>query len=769
MKLGISYSELCTAIHGISLCEENSTLVLESVAYDSRKLIDGNSTIFFALSGEFRDGHTFIESAYSKGIRTFVISKDIPFDKFPDARFIQVKDTLVALQDLAHFHREKFNYPIIAITGSAGKTTVKEWLYHLLSPTLRISRSPKSYNSQLGVALSLLELQKDSDLALIEVGISKPGEMERLAEIVRPTLGVFTSFGRAHEENFQSTQAHINEKLRLFTKVQKTYFPNSIHLTTEQQAQIHGVALKPENFQKELLLLPFDDKASVNNALVAIALSKLLLENTKLIKERIPTLPQLALRMETFEGINGNTIINDTYNLDLDALTHSLEFQLRSAGNRKRVVIIGLDAENSLLKAELERIVEAFKPDFLYIISQNEQLPQSFENSVILIKGTRKANMQRLAKQFRLKNHKTFVEIDLSAVRKNIMVFKSKLQPETKILAMVKAQSYGSGVEKMAHFLEQQGMDYLGVAYTDEGVELRKQGIKLPILVMNAEEDGFEDCINYQLEPAIFSFNQLDQFIKELIFQGQTDFPIHLKLDTGMKRLGFELQDVPRVCEILQAQPEIRVKSVYSHLADADNRRDKRFSEHQIQRFNQAVYTLSQTLNYTFDRHILNSEGVANYPNAQFEMVRMGIGMYGLSSNPTVKQKLKPVMRWISAISQVKILAKGDSVGYGRTFIAEKETKIAIIPVGYADGFKRSLSNGQGGVFIQDKFCPTVGRVCMDMIMVDVSKLQVKEGDRVEIIGENQTIEKFAENMQTIAYEVMTSISKRVHRVYLEE
>lgn len=769
MKLGISYSELCTVIHGVSLCEKDPTLVLENVAYDSRKLIDGNSTIFFALSGEFRDGHSFIESAYSKGIRTFVISKEIPLDKFPDAKFIQVQNTLTALQDLAHFHREKFNYPIIAITGSAGKTTVKEWLYHLLSPTLRISRSPKSYNSQLGVALSLLELQKDSDLALIEVGISKPGEMERLAEIVRPTLGIFTSFGRAHEENFQSTQLHINEKLRLFRNVQKTYFPNSIQLTTEQQEKIHGVALKPENFQKELLLLPFDDKASVNNALVAIALSKLLLENTKLIKERIPTLPQLALRMETFEGINGNTIINDTYNLDLDALTHSLEFQLRSAGNRKRVVIIGLDAENSLLKAELERIVEAFKPDFLHIISQNEQLPQTFENSVILIKGTRKANMQRLAKQFRLKNHKTFVEIDLSAVRKNIMVFKSKLQPETKILAMVKAQSYGSGVEKMAHFLEQQGMDYLGVAYTDEGVELRKQGIKLPILVMNAEEDGFEDCINYHLEPAIFSFNQLDQFIKELIFQGQTDFPIHLKLDTGMKRLGFELQDVPRVCEILQAQPEIRVKSVYSHLADADNRRDKRFSEHQIQRFNQAVYTLSQTLNYTFDCHILNSEGVANYPNAQFEMVRMGIGMYGLSSNPTVKQKLKPVMRWISAISQVKILAKGDSVGYGRTFIAEKETKIAIIPVGYADGFKRSLSNGQGGVFIQDKFCPTVGRVCMDMIMVDVSKLQVKEGDRVEIIGKNQTIEKFAENMQTIAYEVMTSISKRVHRVYLEE
>lgn len=769
MKLGISYSELCTVIHGVSLCEEGPTLVLESVAYDSRKLIDGKSTIFFALNGEFRDGHNFIESAYSKGIRVFVIAKEVPLVKFPDARFIFVNDTLTALQDLAHFHREKFNYPIIAITGSAGKTTVKEWLYHLLSPTLRISRSPKSYNSQLGVALSLLELQKDSDLALIEVGISKPGEMERLAEIVRPTFGVLTSFGKAHEENFQSIQAHINEKLLLFRNVQQTYFPSSINLTLEQQAQIHGVALKPENFQKEMSLLPFDDKASLNNALVSIALSKLMLENAKLIKERIPTLPQLALRMETFEGINGNTIINDTYNLDVDALTHSLEFQLRIAGTRKRVVIIGLDDENTIRKPEIERIVEPFKPEFVHIISQNEQLPQIFENSVILIKGTRKANMQRLAKQFRLKNHKTFIEIDLSAVRKNIMVFKNKLQPETKILAMVKAQSYGSGVEKMAHFLEQQGIDYLGVAYSDEGVELRKQGIKLPILVMNAEEDGFEDCINYNLEPAIFSFNQLDQFVKELIFQGQTDFPIHLKLDTGMKRLGFELQDLQRVCEILQAQPEIRVKSVYSHLADADNRRDKRFSEHQIQRFNQAVYALSQNLNYPFDRHILNSEGVANYPNAQFEMVRMGIGMYGLSSNPTIKQKLMPAMRWVSAISQVKILAKGESVGYGRTFIADQETKIAIIPVGYADGFKRSLSNGQGGVFIRDKFCPTVGRVCMDMIMVDVSKLQVKEGDIVEIIGENQTIEKFAENMQTIPYEVMTSISKRVHRIYLEE
>ncbi len=744
-------------------------MYVDQIVYDTRKIIQGENTVFFALLGEFRDGHTFIELAYSKGIRVFVVSKSVDLKKFPEAHFIKVNDCLSALQDLAHAHRRQFNYPIIAITGSAGKTTVKEWLYHLLSPSLRIIRSPKSYNSQLGVALSLLELHADCDVAIIEVGISKPGEMKRLAEIVQPTLGVFASFGRSHEENFKTTEEHLLEKLNLFNGIQKTFYPSTIQLTLEQNKKINGVSLKPESFKKELSFVPFDDLASRSNALVAIALAKLFLEETKVLKERISTLPQLALRMETFEGINSNTIINDTYNLDLDALNHSLEYQMRVANDRKRIVIIGLDEDNYFRKEEVEKIVKAYEPDQLFIIRNNEKLKASFENAVVLIKGTRKADMQRLAKQFRLKNHKTFLEIDLSGVRRNITLFKSLLLPETKILAMVKAQSYGSGVEKMAAFFEQQGIDYLGVAYSDEGVELRKQGIKLPILVMNSEEDGFEDCINYQLEPAIYSFNQLDQFIKELIFQGQSTYPIHLKLDTGMRRLGFELKDIPRVCEILQAQPEIRVKSVYSHLADSDNRRDKRFTEHQIKQFHQATQLLNHHLNYHFDRHILNSEGIANYPNAQYEMVRLGIGMYGMTANPVLKQKLQPVLKWSSAISQIKELSKGESVGYNRAFIAEKLIKIAIIPVGYADGFRRNLSNGKGGVYIHETFCPTIGKVCMDMIMVDVTKLQVKEGDKVVIIGGKQTIEKFAAQMDTIPYEVMTSISKRVHRVYLEE
>lgn len=768
MKLGIAYNKLSKIIDGTSL-RGDASMVVDKISYDTRKLVDHDNTLYFALKGEFRDGHSFISNAYEKGIRMFVVSEDIPSDQFPYSHFIKVKNTLNALQELARYHREKFTFPIIAITGSAGKTTVKEWLYHLLSPSLRVIRSPKSYNSQLGVALSLLELHEECDLAIIEVGISKSGEMMRLTEMVQPTIGVFTSFGRAHEENFKTIEEHLSEKLRLFYTTQKTFYPNSINLNAELNKQIHGVQLKPENFKKEIALIPFMDKASVSNAMLAIALAKLFLEDTKLIKERILSLPQLALRMETFEGIDGNTIINDTYNLDIDALNHSLEYQLRVADKRKRVVIIGLDEDNYFRKNEVEKIVKIYQPDQLFIIRNDEKIKSTFENSVVLIKGTRKADMQRFAKQFRLKNHKTFVEVDLTAVRSNIARFKSLLHPNTKLLAMVKAQSYGSGVEKMAAFFEQQGMDYLGVAYADEGVELRKQGIKLPILVMNAEEDGFEDCINYQLEPTIYSFNQLDQFIKELIFHGQSAYPIHLKLDTGMKRLGFEIKDLPRVCEILQAQPEIRVKSVYSHLADSDNRRDKRFTEHQIKQFHQGTQLLNQHLNYHFDRHILNSEGIANYPNAQYDMVRLGIGMYGISSSPSLKQKLQPVLKWLSAVSQIKELSKGESVGYNRTFIAEKSTKIAIIPVGYADGFRRNLSNGKGGVYIHETFCPTVGRVCMDMIMVDVTKIHVKEGDRVEIIGLKQPIEKFAAQMETIAYEVMTSISKRVHRVYLEE
>ncbi len=769
MKLGIRYQTCCEWMEGRSLTE-SPEIIIDSVVYDSRRILNGNNVVFFALKGGLRDGHTFLKEAYEKGVRVFVVSQKCSPETFPNAHFILVQNTLTALQNLALHYRNQFTYPIIGITGSAGKTTVKEWLYHLMSPALRVLRSPKSYNSQLGVALSLLELHADCDVAIIEAGISMPHEMEQLEKMIQPTLGILTTIGRAHEENFHSHDDYLDEKLKLFVRVQDTFYPGSIHLSLARNSGIHGMLVHAEKYKKELSWIPFNDKASVTNALLAIAVSKLFLKDSKLLKERIQTLPRLALRMETFEGINGNTIINDTYNLDLDALTLSLEYQMQVSGKRDRVVIIGLDSENEDKRSKVEQIAMSFNPTHLSILGEHEQLTSHFKDSVILFKGTRKADMQRFAKQYRLKNHKTFVEINLSALLHNIVQFKQLLKPETKLLAMVKSESYGSGLLKMGTFFEQHGINYLGVAYVDEGVELRKHGIQLPILVMNAEEEGFEDCIQYQLEPAIYSFYQLDQFIKELILQGKSHYPIHLKIDTGMKRLGFELHEITRVCEIIKAQPEIHLQSVYSHLSDADNRRDKRFTAHQIQQFNQAIHILSQHITHAFDKHILNSEGVANYPEAHYDMVRIGIGMYGISSNSLFKQKLRPILRWNSSISQLKSVKKGESIGYNRSFIAEKETKIAIIPVGYADGFKRNLGNGKGGVIIHGTYCHTVGRVCMDMIMVDVTKLTLKEGDSVSIIDESkQTIEKFAENSGTIPYEILTSISKRVHRIYFEE
>ncbi len=767
MKLELQYTTFCEVLHGESLLGEHAAII-DRISFDSRRFVDGANTAFFAIKGEFRDGHDFIETAYEKGVRIFVISEKVDVSLYPHAKFIQVKNTLTALQELAAYHRSRFTYPVVAITGSAGKTTVKEWIYHLLSPELRIIRSPKSYNSQLGVALSLLELHSDCDLALIEAGISKAGEMERLEKMIRPSYGVFTSFGRAHEENFSTIETHFEEKIKLFSSCKLTFISESIRMEDSAQKAIHGESLSAIGYKKELALLPWTDPVSATNALTALAFAKAFSSNYPAVVERIPSLPSLAMRMELFDGINGNTIINDTYNLDLDALTHSLDYQLRIAGERKRAVIVGLDDDNAFRKEEVIEAIKAYAPDYFVVLKKDEVLHDSFENTVILIKGTRQADMQRLAKQYRLKNHKTFVEIDLSVVRENIMQYKSLLRPETKILAMVKAQSYGSGVEKMAAFLEQQGINALGVAYADEGVELRKQGITLPIMVMNAEEDGFDDCIQYCLEPAIYSFRQLDLFIRALIDQGCSDHPIHVKIDTGMKRLGFELNEVERLCQVLNAQPEVHVRSVYSHLADSDNRRDKRFTEHQIKHFHQATQIIARHLNYHFDRHILNSEGVANFPEAQFEMVRLGIGMYGITGNTTFAKKLQPAIRWYSAISQIKHILKGESVGYSRSFIATEPMTIAVVPVGYADGYRRSLGNGKGGVYIHESFCPTVGRVCMDMIMVDVTKLHAKEGDKVEIIGKRQSIGKFAAAMDTIPYEVMTSISKRVHRVYLD-
>jgi len=767
LKLNYTYNDIQDITKGKVLVHECNSSI-QSVAFDTRKIADGNSVLFFALTGEFRNGHAFIEEAYKKGVRQFVISESIDISTFENSTFIQVENTLWALQEISKNHRQKFNYPIVGITGSVGKTMVKEWIYHFLFSKFRVIRSPKSFNSQLGVALSLLELHDNADIAIIEMGISKPNEMIRLQEIVKPTYGIFTSFGSAHKENFQNAEKHLDEKLSAFKGCKSTFYHSSIELNSNQIEKIHGIEVHESNLNDIKSILPFQDKISIHNLSLVVAFAKFLNLSTDELKAKAKTLPHLAMRMEVFEGINGNTIINDTYNLDIDALNYSLEYQLTLAEDLKRVVIIGLDEEVDNKKEAITKIIDSFKPEKTIYLKGNEPITEEIKNSIILIKGSRKADMQKIASQFRLKKHKTFLEVDLNALRNNLSVFKSYLKPETLLLAMVKASSYGSGTERVAGFLEKQGINYLGVAYADEGVELRKLGIQLPILVMNAEEEGFEDCIKYNLEPAIYSFEQLDEFIKELIFAGKMDYPIHLKVDTGMRRLGFEPSDLIQISEVLQAQPEVRIKSVYSHLADSDNLESEEFTLHQINTFYTFCDKLSQQINYPFIKHILNSEAIARFKDFQFDMVRLGIGMYGYTSNSELKSILQPVIFWKSEISQVKEIKKGETVGYSRTFIAEKDTKIAIIPVGYADGFKRSLSNGIGSVYLNNHFCTVIGRVCMDMLMIDVTNLDVKSGSKVEIIGLNKTMEEFANQAKTIPYEIMTSISKRVHRVYLE-
>ncbi len=768
MKLNLTIAQFTSAIQANQVIG-SYTDILHRVAYDTRKLSDTQNTVFFALPGKFRDGSTYITDAYHKGVRVFVVNSIVGIEKFSDVCFLVVDSPLKSLQNLAKLHRMHYTIPVIIISGSVGKTMVKEWLYHLLSSTKKIVRSPKSFNSQLGVALSLLEINDTHELALIEAGISAPNEMQTLVEMIQPTFGVFTAFGRAHAHNFESKEQHLMEKLHAFLSCEKTWVSKDILLNNNQLKTINGIS-DSANSTKELVeLIPFNDSVSKRNLALVISVASHFEKNNELLKERIKTLPRLALRMETFEGINHTTIINDSYNLDLDALVQSLEYQLSISSDKKRIAIIATTGFTETQITEVKALVATFYLDAVYYLDNETEVPISeISHATVLLKGTRSAQLQKLVRLFQLKKHKTTLEIDLSAVKHNVDVYRSYIPPSCLVLAMVKASSYGSGAVKIAQYLQKNGVNYLGVAYADEGVELRKNGITVPILVMNAEEDGFDDIIQYQLEPAIYSFKMLDDFIKALIREGIENYPVHLKFDTGMRRLGFEERDLDELIAILQTQPEIKLQSVYSHFADADNAQNRSFTLGQIEKFNEIIRYLDVAISYPYIKHIANSEAIANYPSAHLDMVRLGIGMYGYSSNAQVQASLQAAVAWKSVVSQVKTISSGESVGYGCTFVAQQPMKIAVIPVGYADGFRRMLSNGVGSVVIHGEFCSVVGNVCMDMIMVDVTSILVNEGDGVEIIGENQSLSAYAQKMNTIPYEVLTSISSRVHRVYVE-
>jgi len=757
MKLNLSNQQFIELIQGESNIESHEQI--NAIVYDSRKIGDASNTVFFALDGSQANGHAFIMAAYDKGIRHFVVSEKLGLH-LKDAQLITVNNTWDALFELAKFQRSKFKGELVAISGKSGKTTVKEWLYHFLSPEKKVSRSPKTYNSQLGIALSIMELKPSSEIGIIEIKPHEELNPVLINQLVQPTIGVWTSSdqlaGRHTSNSFISSLFHgaktfvHNNENRDFAGVK---VPNHITVPTLKMESLNAVAI--------------DSTTNSVNASVALYLAKMFIKDAQLLTDKLATLPKLALRMETFEGIQGNFIINDTYNLDFDAFRHSLEYQQLVAKGKKRAVLVGIPSNAMHLKKELEELINEFSPDYVQFVSDEKRIDLSLENMVILFKSAKNSGLQRLANRYKIKRHKTHILVDVKNLRNNILAHKQHLPESTKIMAMMKAAGYGSGLQKMVQFVDSFGIDYFGVAYVDEGVEIRNAGITKPIMVMNTEESNFEACILNKLEPSIYDFQQLDDFISECIAQGIEQYPIHIKVNTGMNRLGFEVDEIDRMLEIIHAQPEVKIQSVYSHLADADNRRDKRFTEHQLTKFGSVVKKLKQELSYSFDAHILNSSGISNYPEAAYSMVRIGIGMFGVTSNPDLKRKLNPVLSWSSAISQIRKIGTGQSVGYSRSFVSEKEMIIATIPVGYADGFRRSLSNGKGFVFIHGQSCPVVGSVCMDMIMVDISHIKTKVGDDVEIIGPNLSIEKMAELQSTIPYEIMTSISSRVHRIYV--
>jgi alanine racemase len=706
--------------------------------------------VFFALKGAKQSGFAHISSAYQLGLRNFVV-EEVPLQPLPEANYFVVKDSLFALQRLAAFHRQRITYPILAITGGIGKTTVKEWIAQLLGAQLKVYRSPKSYNSQIGVALSLLTLPLDGDLAIIEAAITKPGEMPRLQEMIQANYCLVTTKNKGTRHEFSSPAAYVEDLLLLTKNCQwvldgDDYDPSKI-----------------DNFEQLALSIPFSDPIRIQNAKLALACA---LQFGTCTAQAVAQLPNLANRLETFEGINGATLINDTYTLDLIAFEGALSF-LKTTSDGKPLMVCCLLAPNqSSSKPAIIALLEAQQITQYYIWEALPSELPDITNHAVLIKGNQYALTEALLSKWKQKSHSTTVSYDLSALGHNLRQYQQSIAPATKVLAIVKAQAYGAGLDQIAQQLVRNGINYFGVAYADEGVLLRKAGIELPILVMNAEPASFEKCITHHLEPAIYSLEHLDAFIRVLISNRIQGFPIHLKLDTGMHRLGFLPEQIQRLLQTIRAQPEVLVQSVYSHLACADDPQHP-MNAQQIQIFKDLCTQIQAALPYPFIRHILNSEGAAHFPEAQFDMVRLGIGLFGVNHDPRFEAKLKPVFSWSSRISQLKKLSKGAFIGYGCTDELPQNTQIAIIPVGYADGFKRSLSNGVGGVFIDGQYCPTVGKVCMDMIMVLAPN--ARPDAEVEIIGFNQGLSDFARKAQTIPYEILTSISPRVQRTYTND
>jgi alanine racemase len=793
----------------------SSPAEVDTVSIDSRSLQNSSHSLFFALVGPNNDAHTFIADLIEIGVQNFVVSY-IPAECKGKANFIVVENTLDALQQFAAYYRNLFEFPVIGLTGSNGKTIVKEWLNFLLSPDFNVIRSPKSYNSQVGVPLSVLAINEKHNLGIFEAGISTVSEMGKLEEVIKPTIGILTNIGSSHDEGFSNLEQKIKEKQLLFKHaevliyqknnlVDKCVLPKTKTFSWSFDKESADVfVFKKETLNQSTTLhykyrgntyelnIPFEDKASIENAISCLMLLLYLDYDSATIQSRMLLLFPVEMRLKVKTGINNCSLIDDSYSSDFQSLKIALDFLESQKQFQNKTVILSDIFQSGLSNEELyskvsELIVSnnisrvigigetisEFKDKFENCITFNStaEFVSNFENfdfgnETILIKGARSFEFEEIVYLLEEKTHETVLEINLNAISYNLNFFKSKLKPSVKIMLMVKAFGYGNGGLEIAKLLEHHKVDYLGVAFADEGISLRNGGIHLPIMVLNPENTSFSAIIQHQLEPEIYCLKGLHAFLKIAKYKNLKQFPIHIKLDTGMHRLGFEEDTVEELIGTLRGNDTVKVKSILSHLATSDDLKHRDFTNSQIRLFDKLSSNMITELGIDPIRHILNTSGISNYPEAQFNMVRLGIGLYGVSNDPSEQKYLENVGTLKSVISQIRTISAGESVGYGRKFMAEKTTKVATIPIGYADGIARAWGNGVGFISIKDKKAKILGSICMDMLMVDVTEVDCTEGDRVIIFGENPTVSYIAKKLNTIPYEILTSIAQRVKRVF---
>ncbi len=796
---------------------------LEYITTDTRQISFPAETLFIAIISPQRNGHAYIRNAYSKGVRHFLVMEKQDKENFPEAVFYETPDTLRALQQMAAFHRNQFNIPVIGITGSNGKTIVKEWLNQMLSPDFNICRSPRSYNSQIGVPLSIWQLDKSYTLGIFEAGISLAGEMENLQHIIRPTIGIFTNLGTAHEEGFSSKEEKLTEKWKLFIDCKHIICCTDDPLIRQMAEKNKGkiiswgrrkdaayritdigqkgtattLALMHDGFE-HTFNIPFTDQASIENTIHCIVTCLHLGLSAEVLDKRINGLHALHMRLEWKKGVFGSLILNDSYSYDLTSLEIALNHLQQQAGNGKMMAVLSdlpgtpsnkaySDVAALLAQKRISRLIavgEKIQPfitlfetagiDTEWYPDTNTLLEKAnrkqFEKATILIKGARVFEFEKIAAALQQQQHETVLEINLSALANNLKAYRAILNPGTKMMVMLKAFGYGSTDAELGRWLQHHGADYLAVAYADEGVALREGGVQLPIMVMNPEPGAFEQIIQHNLEPELYCFDILKAFDAYLSDVGLTQYPVHIKLDTGMHRLGFLPEETGELGKLLAKSETMRVVSVFTHLVASENPVHDHFTKEQGTIFEEATQSLARQLPYPFIRHACNTAGILRHPELHFDMVRLGIGLFGASNASAEKLRLQAVSRLLTTVAQVKKVKAGQSVGYGRQAILSRDSLIATVRIGYADGYRRQLGNGTGTMYVNGMHAPVVGNVCMDMTMLDVTDVPgVQAGHRVEVFGEHITVSQIARQSGTIPYEIMTGISQRVKRVLVEE